>query len=122
LVGPFLRPTTFGEQCALRRTRSRRRARTGRRPATFPYAMRERTAAVVASILDRPMCSRCISDRSALTAEEVGEILEKIAELLSLTARVGRCRTCWGFKPVFALDRPPAPRPRVTPHRGSDPD
>jgi hypothetical protein len=64
------------------------------------------TAVVTALILERPLCGRCIADKSGLETPQVLKVLETIGEVLSLRRRVDRCRACGAHKPVFFLDRP----------------
>jgi len=64
------------------------------------------TAVVTALIVERPLCGRCIADKSGLETPQVFKVLETIGTVLSIHRRVDRCRACGSHKPVFFLDRP----------------
>jgi hypothetical protein len=64
------------------------------------------TAVITALILERPLCGRCIADKSGLDTSQVFKVLQTIGEVLTTHRRVDRCRACGAHKPVFFLDRP----------------
>jgi len=69
--------------------------------------MAERAALITALILGRPLCARCIQERTGFTAATVRASLATIGKVLTVRREQGRCRTCGTMTRVLSLSRSP---------------
>jgi len=68
-------------------------------------AMPAKAALIAVLIMERPLCLTCISNKSALTADEVDSYLRKITGRLDVLRTVDRCRACGTSDTVYSLIR-----------------
>jgi hypothetical protein len=62
---------------------------------------------ITALIIDRPLCVRCIAQKTALTEEATLAALEIIGRAIAIKrGDVATCQGCGSVAPVFSVARP----------------
>ena len=69
--------------------------------------MAEHSNLITALILERPMCVRCLSQRSKLSVDATKTVLTVIGTALNIHREdTSRCRVCGSLGEVFYVERP----------------
>ena len=68
--------------------------------------MPEHAALVTAIILERPTCISCLSQKTGMSADNVGRTLERIEAALRVHRVAGRCHMCGAVLDVVSIARP----------------
>jgi hypothetical protein len=69
--------------------------------------MAHRAALITALILERPLCIRCIQEKSGLRPPSLRTTLSNIRTVLRVRREHGRCRACGIVTSIVSLHRPP---------------
>ncbi len=65
--------------------------------------MPEYAALIAILIIDRPLCVKCISDKSGLTAKQVESYLDRIRRTVSVERGFDFCRRCAKTTAVYSI-------------------
>jgi hypothetical protein len=68
--------------------------------------MPDKAALIAVLITDRPLCLRCLTARTHLTAHEVESYLHIAENVVRLGHDSGPCRGCGNTAEVFSMSRP----------------
>ena len=68
--------------------------------------MPEKGALLALLIVERPLCTECIAERSGLAVAEVEPLLTRIGRTIAITLAVDRCRGCGRTESVYSAFRP----------------
>jgi hypothetical protein len=56
-------------------------------------------------IIDRPLCVKCISDKSGLTTSNVESYLDRVRRTVSVERGIDLCRRCGKYGDVYSILR-----------------
>jgi hypothetical protein len=62
-------------------------------------------AMIAVLIIDRPLCVKCLSDKSGLTANQVESYLDRVRRTVSVERGVDLCRRCGKSTTVYSILR-----------------
>lgn len=68
--------------------------------------MPEKAALIAVLITYRPLCLRCISDKSQMRVEEVDSYLRRMERVIKVKQATDRCRACGTITDVFSMFPP----------------